>query len=381
MADLLDPPPSAARTYGPPAASIVAPPSGAARPESRAPAPSYRPAWWVPGAHVQTIYGKLVRRPPHAPVRAERWDTPDGDFLDVARLDPSGPFAGRADAPRLLLLHGLEGGLQSHYVHGLFAECARRGWGMDLMLHRSCGPEMNRARRLYHSGETGDAALFIGRVAAEHPAAPLALCGVSLGGNQLVKYLGERGAPDAPDAPDGLAPVPPNVRGATAVSVPYDLARGSRHIGRGFSRVYERHFLRSLVRKAELKMLAYPDLVDRRRLAELRTLWDFDDVLTGPLHGFRDAADYYGRSSAIHYLAGVRVPTLLLSAADDPFLPAAVLDDVRHAAAGNPCLTVEFHPHGGHVGFVGGRDPRRPDYYAERRTMEWATAHVGPPAP
>jgi predicted alpha/beta-fold hydrolase len=171
------------------------------------------------------------------------------------------------------------------------------------------------------------------------------------------------------------------VRGATAVSVPYDLARGSRHIGRGFSRVYERHFLRSLVRKAELKMLAYPDLVDRRRLAELRTLWDFDDVLTGPLHGFRDAADYYGRSSAIHYLAGVRVPTLLLSAADDPFLPAAVLDDVRHAAAGNPCLTVEFHPHGGHVGFVGGRDPRRPDYYAERRTMEWATAHVGPPAP
>jgi hypothetical protein len=307
MADLLDPPPSAARTYGPPAAaSVVPPPSGAARPESRAPAPSYRPAWWVPGAHVQTIYGKLVRRPPHAPVRTERWDTPDGDFLDVA--------------------------------------------------------------------------LFIGRVAAEHPAAPLALCGVSLGGNQLVKYLGERGLGER-DAPDGLAPVPPNVRGATAVSVPYDLARGSRHIGRGFSRVYERHFLRSLVRKAELKMLAYPDLVDRRRLAELRTLWDFDDVLTGPLHGFRDAADYYGRSSAIHYLAGVRVPTLLLSAADDPFLPAAVLDDVRHAAAGNPCLTVEFHPHGGHVGFVGGRDPRRPDYYAERRTMEWAAAHVGPPAP
>jgi predicted alpha/beta-fold hydrolase len=319
------------------------------------------------------VYGKLVRRPPHAPVRTERWDTPDGDFLDVVRLDPSGAYAGQGVAPRLLLLHGLEGGLQSHYVHGLFAECARRGWGMDLMLHRSCGPEMNRARRFYHSGETSDAALFVGRVAAEHADAPLALCGVSLGGNQLVKYLGERGA-----AGDGRDGVPANVRGAVAVSVPYDLARGARHIGRGFARVYQRHFLRSLVRKTELKLLAYPDLVDRRRLAELRTLWDFDDVLTGPLHGFADAADYYGRSSAIRFVAGVRVPTLLLSAADDPFLPAAVLDDVRREAAGNPHLTVEFHAHGGHVGFVGGRLPWRPDYYAERRTLEWAAAHVAP---
>ncbi len=359
MADLVHPTPRAA----------VYDPSVAARPTAAAPPPSFRPAWWVPGPHAQTVYGKLVRRPPHAPIRTERWDTPDGDFLDVARLDPSGAHAGRADAPRLLLLHGLEGGLQSHYVHGLFAECARRGWGMDLMLHRSCGPEMNRARRLYHSGETGDAALFFGRVAAEHPGAPLVLCGVSLGGNQLVKYLGERGA--------GL---PAGVRGAVAISVPYDLARGSRHIGRGLARVYERHFLRSLVRKAELKLMAYPDIVDRGRLAQLRTLWDFDDTLTGPLHGFRDAADYYGRSSAIHFVGGVRVPTLLLSAADDPFLPAAVLDDVRRAADGNPCLTVEFHARGGHVGFVGGRSPWRPDYYAERRTMEWAEAHVRPAA-
>ena len=359
MTDLLHPTPPAAHAYD---ASTPGAPT--------VPPPSFRPAWWVPGPHAQTVYGKLVRRPRHAPTRAERWDTPDGDFLDVVRLDPSGPFAGRADAPRLLLLHGLEGGLQSHYVHGLFAECARRGWGMDLMLHRSCGPEMNRARRFYHSGETGDAALFVGRVAAEHPGAPLALCGVSLGGNQLVKYLGERGAGAAPDG------VPPNVRAAAAVSVPYDLARGSRHIGRGFSRLYERHFLRLLVRKTELKLLAYPDLVDRTRLAELRTLWDFDDVLTSPLHGFRDAADYYGRSSALGYLAGVRIPTLLLSAADDPFLPAAVLDDVRRAAAVNPCLTLEFHARGGHVGFVGGRSPWRPDYYAERRTLEWAAAHV-----
>jgi predicted alpha/beta-fold hydrolase len=195
--------------------------------------PGFRPAWWVPGPHGQTVYGKLVRRPPHAPYRSERWDTPDGDFLDVARLDASGPFAGRGDAPRLLLLHGLEGGLQSHYVHGLFAECARRGWGMDLMVHRSCGPEMNRARRLYHSGETTDAALFVGRVAAEHPDAPLALCGVSLGGNQLVKYLGERGAAGAPAADGPPDAVPPNVRGRVGVSVPTTWPAGRGTSGAG----------------------------------------------------------------------------------------------------------------------------------------------------
>jgi predicted alpha/beta-fold hydrolase len=338
------------------------------------PAPSFRPGWWIPGANAQTVYGKFVRRPLRAPTRTERWETPDDDFLDVVRLDPRGDWAGRADAPRLLLLHGLEGGLQSHYVHGLFTECALLGWGMDLMLHRTCGPELNRARRFYHSGETSDAALFVARVAAEHPAAPLALCGVSLGGNQLVKYLGEAGAGEGPAVPGG-------VRAAVAISVPYDLARGSRRIGQGFSRVYERHFLRSLSAKARRKLAVYPDLFDPARLDGLRTLWGLDDLITGPLHGFRDAADYYERSSARRFLATVRVPTLLLSAADDPFLPGDVLDEVRAAAARNPCLTPEFHPRGGHVGFVGGWVPWRADYYAERRTLEWARAHLPAPAP
>ena len=337
------------------------------------PSPSFRPAWWARGAHAQTVYGKFARRAPRTPTRAERWDTPDDDFLDVVRLDPSGAWAGRPDAPRLLLLHGLEGGLRSHYVHGLFAGCARRGWGMDLMLHRTCGPELNRAPRFYHSGETGDAALFVDRVAAEHPGAPLVACGVSLGGNQLVKYLGEAGAGDGP-------PVPNTLRAAAAISVPYDLARGSRRIGQGASRLYQRHFLRSLRAKAARKLADHPHLFDGARLPALRTLWELDDLVTGPVHGFRDAADYYARSSARHFLAGVRVPTLLLSAEDDPFLPAAVLDEVRAAAAGNPCLTVEFHARGGHVGFVGGRVPWRPDYYAERRTLEWTAAFAAPPA-
>jgi uncharacterized protein len=324
------------------------------------PPSAFRPAWWVRGPHLQTLWGKLARRVRPVPTRAERWDTPDGDFLDVVRLPADPARFDPARAPRLLLLHGLEGGAQSHYAHGMFAEAQRRGWAMDLMIHRSCGPELNRQRRFYHSGETGDVALVVARIADAFPDAPLAIAGVSLGGNQLVKFLGEHGSA-----------VPPNVRRAIAISVPYDLARGSRHINRGFSRVYERHFLRSLVRKVEAKLAVYPDLIARERLPNVRTLWDFDDVLTGPVHGFTGADDYYARSSALRFLAGVRVPTLLLSAIDDPFLPAAVLDEVRAVAAANPALSIEFPAHGGHVGFVGGTVPWRTDYYAERRTFDW----------
>ena len=356
---------------------------------SDVPPPSYRPAWWVPGAHAQTLYGKVVRQPRRVPprdarFRTDRWDTPDGDFVDVVRLDAD------SAAPRLVMLHGLEGGERSHYVEGLFARARQRGWGMDLIIHRSCGDEMNRQRRFYHSGETSDLALVVARVAAERPDRPLLLGGVSLGGNVLLKYLGERGAndqggtvlgPDGPGATAALiaASVPANVCAAVAISVPYDLARGSRHVGQGFSRLYELNFLRSLVAKVEQKLAVYPDLVDRERLARLRTLWDFDDLLTARLHGFADAEEYYARSSALGFLSRVRVPTLLLSAVDDPFLPADVLDEVRAAAAANPCLTVEFHARGGHVGFVGGRLPWRPDYYAERRTYEWGAGWVARP--
>ncbi len=339
------------------------------------PAPSYRPAWWVPGAHAQTLYSKLVRqrrraRPRDTRFQTERWDTPDGDFVDVVRLDPD------SSTPRFLLLHGLEGGEQSHYVQGMFAEARQRGWGMDVLIHRSCGADMNRQRRFYHSGETSDLALVVARVAAERPDRPLFLAGVSLGGNVLLKYLGERGTP-GPHGPNAAAKsIPDNVRGAVAISVPYDLSRGSRRIGTGFSRVYERHFLRSLVAKVERKLEVYPDLIDRARLPGLRTLWDFDDVLTAGVHGFAGAEDYYARSSALGFLDRIAAPTLLLSAEDDPFLPAEVLDEVRTVAATNPWLTVEFHAHGGHVGFVGGRVPWRADYYAERRTFEWATGRV-----
>jgi len=318
---------------------------------------TYTPAWWVPGAHLQTLWGKLVRRAPRVDTRVERWTTPDGDEVELRRLDASSTSV---DTPRLLLLHGLEGTIDSVYVVGTLAEARARGWAADVLIFRTCNGEMNRARRMYHSGETTDLDLVVRRLIAEHPAQPLVAAGFSLGGNVLLKWLGELG---------GSAP--PQLVGAAAVSVPFDLERGSRHIERGFARVYGRHFLRTLRAKARAKLELFPGLFDARSLDRARTLYDFDDSVTAPVHGFDDARDYYSRSSSIRFLASIRRPTLLLSARNDPFLPQQVLDHVAEVAADNKCLDIEFHELGGHVGFVSGFNPFRPRYYAEWRVVDF----------
>lgn len=329
--------------------------------------PPFVPAWWLRNRHLQTLWGKLARRRPALPTRIERWTTPDGDFVDLLRLDPAARGGPAADeAPRVLLLHGLEGSPRSHYVGGIFEQCRRRGWGADLLVFRSCGAEPNRERRFYHSGETTDAAFVLERLVAERPAAPRALVGISLGGNVLLKLLGERGAD-----------LPRTVRAAAAVSVPFDLGRGSRFIGRGFARVYEGFFLRTLRRKAHEKLGRYPGLFDPRALERARSLWDYDDAVTAPVHGFESAEDYYARSSSLGYLAGIRLPTLLVSAADDPFLPAPVLDEVRAIARRTPALELAFASAGGHVGFVAGALPWRPRYWAEERVASFLATHLG----
>jgi uncharacterized protein len=321
-----------------------------------APEYTYRPAWWVPGPHAQTLWSRFLRRLPRLPLRRQRIDTPDGDFLDLLHMDAP---AGR---PRLLLLHGLEGTPASHYVSGLFDSARQRGWGATLMLFRGCGGELNRAPRFYHSGETGDLRLVLDHLRQLHTG-QLVIAGVSLGGNVMLKWLGEEGDRAAAQ-----------VSAAAAISVPYDLERGARHLQQGFARVYDRHFLRSLRRKALSKLARHPGAYDQAAVMAARTLVEFDDAVTAPLHGFRDASDYYQQSSSLHYLHAIRVPTLLLSARDDPFLPVEVLDDVRHAARDNDHLTLEFVQAGGHVGFVGGRLPWRPDYYAERRAIGFLSA-------
>jgi predicted alpha/beta-fold hydrolase len=314
----------------------------------------YSPAWWIPGGHLQTLWGKLFRRQPPAPTVLERWETPDGDFLELHRL----PAA--AGAHRLLLLHGLEGTVRSHYAQGLLNEAARRGWGADLLVFRSCGSEPNRTRRFYHSGETTDTAFVLDRISREHPSSFLAIAGVSLGGNVLLKFLGERGTD-----------LPLQLRAAAAISVPFDLARSSTRINRGFSRFYQQFFLNSLRRKAQEKVSRFPDLAPADKISGLRTLEDFDNLITGPLHGFRNAQDYYERSSSLPRLEHIRLTTLLLSAVDDPMLPPEVLEEVRDVARRNPKLRLEFVEKGGHAGFIAGSWPWRPFYYAEYRVGEF----------
>jgi predicted alpha/beta-fold hydrolase len=315
---------------------------------------SFSPAWWLPGAHAQTMWGKFFRLDQLKDTRVERLETPDGDFVALHHLDAA------EGAPVLLLLHGLEGSVRSHYIQGLLRNAKSRGWRAQVMVFRSCGGELNRNRRSYHSGETTDLAFVIDHLQSTFPSVPVMLTGVSLGGNVLLKYLGEQGRN-----------ISPRIKAAAAVSVPYDLAQSSRFIDEGFARVYQWNFLRSLRAKAMAKLEQFPDLFDQQRVAAARTMFDFDDLFTAPVHGFAGAADYYARSSSLGWLDTISIKTLLLSAVDDPFLPPQVLDEVREKARHNPNLEIEFPDHGGHVGFIGGHNPLSPVYYLEHRVGEF----------
>ena len=321
---------------------------------SRKLADNFSPAWWLRGPHLQTLWSQYFRRLRLPEMRLERLPTPDGDSVFLYHRD------GDPGRPRLFLLHGLEGSVRSHYVQGFARGAADRGWNFTLVVFRGCGPEFNTAPRMYHSGETSDLRLALDSLVGRQPEESIFLAGVSLGGNVLLKYLGEN--------PAG---VPRQVAAAAGVSVPFDLEKGSRHLQRGFARVYDRHFLKSLRRKALRKLAQHPGLFDRDRALAARTIEDFDDAVTGPIHGFAGSNDYYSRSSAINFIRRIDIPTLLLSAQDDPFLPATVLDQVRSIATSNPRLKVEFTRHGGHVGFISGHIPFRPIHWAESRVLQF----------
>ena len=323
---------------------------------------TYTPAWWVRGPHLQTLWGKFFRRKRIVATRAESWVTPDGDELEIQRLDATLP-----NAPRVLILHGLEGTIKSHYLQGMLGEIKRRGWAADVLIFRGCNGKQNLVQRMYHSGETTDVDFVARRLINENPGQRLAFIGFSLGGNVLLKYLGELGQNH-----------PAPVSAAVAISVPFDLERGSRHIETGFSRVYTRHFLRTLKRKAALKLAAYPHAFSKSKLEQAKTLFEFDDAVTSPLHGFDGASDYYHRSSSVHYISDIRLPTLLISARDDPFLPPSVLDTVAKVSRRSAYLLLEITHSGGHVGFVSGRNILGPQYYAERRAVEFIGNQLTP---
>ena len=304
----------------------------------------YSAPWWLPGGNVQTIWPALfARRTWDGPVdyRRERWVTPDADFIDLDWLASAVPPP--ADAPLLVLFHGLEGSSRSHYAEA-FADFARsQGLHYVVPHFRGCSGELNHAPRAYHSGDYEEIGWMLAQLRARHRGTLVAV-GVSLGGNALLRWAEEAG--------DSAA----RIAGAVAaVCSPIDLAAGGHAIGRGFGRqVYTRMFMRTMKKKALVKLGQHPGLFDVAAMRAARDLRDFDEIFTGPLHGFTGADDYYARSSAKAQLDRIRIPALVLNARNDPFLPASALP--RPGEVG-PCVTLWQPAHGGHVGFAEGRWP------------------------
>ncbi|MBX3619569.1 MAG: alpha/beta fold hydrolase [Rhizobacter sp.] len=313
------------------------------------------------GGNLQTIWPALFSRSHEGPAptyRRERWDTPDHDFIDVDFQDT--PARGSAQ-PLLVLFHGLEGSSASHYARA-FAHWARaHGWAYAVPHFRGCSGEINLAPRAYHSGDFEEIGWVLARLRAGH-AGPMVAVGVSLGGNALLRWAEEAGTTASQ-----------TVSAVCAISSPLDLAAGGRAIGEGFNRqVYTRMFLRTMIPKALKKLAQHPGLFDGRRLQAARNLYEFDNVFTAPLHGFRDTDDYWSRGSAKPHLHRIRIPALALNALNDPFIPAASLPQPHEVGA---FVTLWQPAHGGHVGFARGRWPGHVMTLPEQ-VMAWLGQHV-----
>ncbi|MDP9606962.1 UNVERIFIED_ORG: putative alpha/beta-fold hydrolase [Variovorax paradoxus] len=302
---------------------------------------------WLPGGNLQTIWAALYARRFDGPApvyRRERWSTPDGaDFIDVDFVDA--PVAGAR--PLLVLFHGLEGSSRSHYAEAFAAFAASRGMAFAVPHFRGCSGEMNLAPRAYHSGDFEEIGWILARMREQHAqkgGGPVLAAGVSLGGNALMRWASEAG-----ETASGA------VSAVASVCAPLDLAAGGEAIGQGFNKlVYTRMFLATMKPKALAKLAQFPGLFDRERLMSSRNLYEFDNVFTAPLHGFRDADDYWARGSAKPHLASIRVPALVVNARNDPFIPASSLPKPGEVGAH---VTLWQPAHGGHVGFPMGSPP------------------------
>lgn len=322
------------------------------------PAGCYRAPRWLPGGHLQTIFPATCVAKPAVVYRRERWDAPDGDFIDLDFVD------GAAGRPFLVLFHGLEGSSDSHYSRALMAHIAALGWSGAVVHFRGCSGALNLAPRFYHSGDAEEIEWLLRRLklrASQGDASQFFAVGVSLGGNALLRWLGElQHSADIVDA-------------ACAISAPLDLAGGGAALSRGVNLLYTRMFLQSLKPKCLNKLAQFPGLFDRDALLAARDLYAFDNVVTAPLHGYRNTEDYWDRASARHVLNDITVPTLVLNARNDPFLPA------RHLpASAAPRVQLEYPDKGGHVGFLSGALPGRLDWLPRRIVqflLQGDTAH------
>jgi predicted alpha/beta-fold hydrolase len=312
----------------------------------------YQAPHWLRGGHAQTIYPLLIKGSTPA-YRRERWETPDADFIDLDWID------GPADAPLVVLFHGLEGNSASHYAISLMNSIGQQNWCGVVVHFRGCSGEPNRLPRAYHSGDTAEADWILRRLRSSFPQRTIYAAGVSLGGNVLLKWLGEQGS--------AAAAV---ITAAASVCAPVDLTACGYQLGLGFNRVYTWRFLRTLKRNAALKLARYPGSIDEQRMRASRSLYEFDDAVTAPLHGFLGVEDYWRRASSKPLLGEIAVPTLLLNARNDPFMPASALPSPHEVAR---AVRLEQPQEGGHVGFASGHLPGQLEWLPQRLLQYFGT--------
>lgn len=308
----------------------------------------FKPAWWLPGPHLQTLWPTLCRKISKGlHLERERFELPDGDFLDLDWAGEKGPI--------VLILHGLEGSVNSCYARGMLQAIVEQDWRGLFMHFRGCSGEPNRLIRSYHSGETRDLASVVQNILRREPKTSIAAVGFSLGGNVLLKWLGETGEENPLSA-------------AIAISVPFELQKASKRIQKGFSKIYQWHLLSCLRKRLNDKFREQDLEYGLKTLSNVKTMWDFDEKVTAPLHGFACAEEYYSRSSSRRYLAKIRVPTLLVQSQDDPFMTDDLIPEPEELPSQ---VELEVTEAGGHVGFVGGRFPWKSRYWLEERVPEF----------
>lgn len=305
---------------------------------------------WLPGGNAQTIYPYLVNSSPAVAFRRERWELNDGDFVDIDWLD------GVLDKPLVIMFHGLEGSSRSHYALSIMNQLRVLNWRGVVIHFRGCSGQPNRLPRAYHAGDSAEIDWMLRRVVRQcelqETVSPLYVIGVSLGGNALLKWLGEQGGQASK-----------LVAAAVAVSAPLDLVAAGKALDLGFNQFYARHFLSSLKRKALEKHKRFPGLLDAQAVAASNTLYAFDNHVTAPLHGFRDTDEYWKKSSSKQWLQHIQIPTLVINARNDPFMPADVLPTQKMVSS---MVMLEFPEQGGHVGFMQGNFPGKLNWLPQR---------------
>jgi len=291
----------------------------------------YRPSRWLPGPHAQTIWASRFRSTPSPDTKREQVELDDDDFLNLYWLT-------QGNGPIVIIVHGLEGDSSSNNVKAMFDVVRKNGWNGVLLLNRNCGGFSNRLQRTYHAGETGDLDFVVNLVKKRFPDVPLMLYGYSLGGNTMLKWLGEKG--------DHVG-----ISAAAAVSIPFDLASSTAILDKGFSKIYQKHFVDLMREAAKRKFRDLAPLFNPGDLNKLKTLWEFDEKVTAPLHGFVNADQYYSESSCKQFLKNICVPTLIMNSLDDPFLERNTFPGPKEVS---DMVELEFLQNGGHAAFITG---------------------------